>query len=74
MPRGTKHHSELRRREQEVVGAGGLDLERVGPGRATAWCSSETTKSSYEGYHFPSYAQATIINPPHDVLLSLDMA
>lgn len=38
-PDATKHQSKLRRRKQKVVGAGGGELEIVGPGKVTAWCN-----------------------------------
>lgn len=44
IPDGTKYHSEFRGREQELVGAA-LDLEKVGPGRATAYYSLGLTTS-----------------------------
>lgn len=38
-PDATKHQSKLRIRKQEVVGAGGGELEIAEPGKVTTWYS-----------------------------------
>lgn len=43
-PEGTKHHSKLRRK-QKGVGAGGRELETVGPGKVTAWYIGQELQS-----------------------------